>query len=120
MSPVENSCLNSKIATSRGRHQHSGYQILTTSKEGGILSPRPPASAKSRSPTVASVDCRNFGGGLVTPSPRRLKTPINVLVVAPDNMTAELLTNAFSRGRSNFAVTTLIGTSNTVSDKLPR
>jgi DNA-binding NarL/FixJ family response regulator len=35
-------------------------------------------------------------------------------------MTAELLTNAFSRGRSNFAVTTLIGTSNTVSDKLPR
>jgi DNA-binding NarL/FixJ family response regulator len=61
-----------------------------------------------------------FGGALVAPSARRLKTPINVLVVAPDNMTAELLTNAFTRGRSNFAVTTLIGASQTVSDKLPR
>ena len=56
----------------------------------------------------------------MAPSPRRLKTLINVLVVAPDNMTAELLTNAFSRGRSNFAVTTLIGASQAVSDKLPR
>ena len=56
----------------------------------------------------------------MAPSPRRLKTLINVLVVAPDNMTAELLTNAFSRGRSNFAVTTLIGASDTVSDKLAR
>lgn len=56
----------------------------------------------------------------MAPSPRRLKTPINVLVVAPDNITAELLTNAFSRGRSNFAVTTLIGASHAVSDKLPR
>jgi DNA-binding NarL/FixJ family response regulator len=56
----------------------------------------------------------------VAPSPRRLKTPINVLVVAPDNMTAELLTNAFTRGRSNFAVTTLIGASHSVSDKLLR
>jgi DNA-binding NarL/FixJ family response regulator len=56
----------------------------------------------------------------VAPSPRRLKTSINVLVVAPDNITAELLTNAFNRGRSNFVVTALIGASETVSDKLPR
>jgi DNA-binding NarL/FixJ family response regulator len=56
----------------------------------------------------------------VTVSPRRLKAPINVLVVAPDNMTAELLTNAFSRGRNNFAVTTLIGASHSVIDKLVR
>jgi DNA-binding NarL/FixJ family response regulator len=56
----------------------------------------------------------------MTPSSRRPKTPINVLVVAPDNMTAELLTNAFSRGRRNFAVTTLIGASQNVGDKLPR
>jgi DNA-binding NarL/FixJ family response regulator len=53
-------------------------------------------------------------------SPRRLRKPINVLVVAPDNMTAELLTSAFSRCRSNFAVTTLIGTSHSVGDQLPR
>jgi two-component system, NarL family, nitrate/nitrite response regulator NarL len=50
----------------------------------------------------------------VTSTPRRPKTAINVLVVAPDNMTAELLTNAFSRGRNNFAVTTLIGSSESV------
>jgi DNA-binding NarL/FixJ family response regulator len=56
----------------------------------------------------------------VAPSPRPTKTIINVLIVAQDNITAELLTNAFSHGRSNFAVTTLIGTSRTVSDKLPR
>jgi two-component system nitrate/nitrite response regulator NarL len=56
----------------------------------------------------------------VAPSPCRLKSPINVLVVAADNMTAELLTNAFSRGRSNFAVTTLIGASQNVSGELLR
>jgi two-component system nitrate/nitrite response regulator NarL len=54
----------------------------------------------------------------VTITPRRLKTFINVLVVAPDNMTAELLTNAFSRGRNNFAVNTLIGTSESVIGQL--
>ena len=53
-------------------------------------------------------------------SSRAAQDSINVLVVAPDNMTAELLTNAFTRGRSNFAVTTLIGASQAVSDKLPR
>ena len=56
----------------------------------------------------------------MTSSLNRSKSPINVLLVAPDNMTAELLTNAFSRGRSNFAVTTLIGDSHTVSDGLLR
>lgn len=51
----------------------------------------------------------------MTITPRRPnKTLISVLVVAPDNMTAELLTNAFSRGRNSFAVTTLIGTSENV------
>jgi len=54
----------------------------------------------------------------MTSPPRGRKTPINVLVVAADNMTAELLTNAFSRGRNNFAVTTLIGTSDGVIGQL--
>ncbi len=54
----------------------------------------------------------------MTSIPRRPKAAINVLVVAADNMTAELLTNAFSRGRNNFAVTTLIGTSDSVIDQL--
>jgi DNA-binding NarL/FixJ family response regulator len=51
-------------------------------------------------------------------APRRLKASINVLVVAPDNITAELLTNAFTRGRTNFTVKTLIGTSDDVIDRL--
>lgn len=54
----------------------------------------------------------------MTSAPRRPKTPINVLVVAPDNMTAELLTNAFSRGKTNFTVTTLTGTSDSVIGQL--
>lgn len=54
----------------------------------------------------------------MTSTQRRQKTPINVLVIAPDNMTAELLTNAFTRGRSNFAVNTLIGTSESVIGQL--
>ena len=54
----------------------------------------------------------------MTITPRRTKTLINVLVVAADNMTAELLTNAFSRGRNSFAVDTLIGSSESVIGQL--
>jgi len=49
---------------------------------------------------------------------RRPGTPIRVLLVAPDNMTGELLTDAFNRGRNDFALKTLVGSSHAVIGKL--
>jgi DNA-binding NarL/FixJ family response regulator len=49
---------------------------------------------------------------------RRAKGPIRVLIVTADNMTGELLTSAFSRGRKDFAVATLTGTSHQITREL--
>lgn len=48
----------------------------------------------------------------------RSKSPINVLIVTPDNMTGELLKTAFARGRKDFAVETLTGSSQKVIGQL--
>lgn len=52
-------------------------------------------------------------------SPRRRKRSIKVLVIAPDRMTAEVLTNACGRGAGNLAVTTLVGASHADINQLP-
>jgi DNA-binding NarL/FixJ family response regulator len=48
------------------------------------------------------------------PSVRRPKGPIQVLIVTADRMTGELLTNAFSHSRKDFAFATVMGTSQKV------
>ena len=59
-----------------------------------------------------------LGGSRVSRSLRRPKDPIRVLIVTGDNMTGELLTNAFAHGRKAFAVETLIGSSQKVIGNL--
>lgn len=49
---------------------------------------------------------------------RRATGPIRVLIVTADNMTGELLTSAFSRGRKDFAIATLTGTSHQITREL--
>lgn len=49
---------------------------------------------------------------------RRATGPIRVLIVTADNMTGELLTSAFSRGRKDFTVATLTGTSYQIAREL--
>ena len=49
---------------------------------------------------------------------RRRKDCISVLIVTADNMTGELLKNAFAHGRKDFVVETLTGTSQNVIDEL--
>jgi two-component system nitrate/nitrite response regulator NarL len=51
-------------------------------------------------------------------SPHGFRDPVRVLIVAADNMTAELLTSALSRVRTNFALTTVTGSSQEVIAKL--
>src|ERR1700686_5229006 len=46
------------------------------------------------------------------------KSPISVLIVTADNMTGELLKSAFARGRKDFAVETLTGSSQKVIGQL--
>jgi two-component system nitrate/nitrite response regulator NarL len=48
----------------------------------------------------------------------RPKAPIHVLIVTSDNMTGELLTGAFSRARKDFALATLVGSSQQVIAEL--
>jgi DNA-binding NarL/FixJ family response regulator len=48
----------------------------------------------------------------------RFKDPISVLVVTADNMTSELLKNAFAHGRKGFKVETLTGTSQKIIGEL--
>jgi DNA-binding NarL/FixJ family response regulator len=47
-----------------------------------------------------------------------LSDPIRVLIVTGDNMTGELLKNAFARGRKDFAVETSVGSSQKVIGNL--
>lgn len=54
----------------------------------------------------------------MSPSHAVPKTPISVLIVTRDNMTGELLKNAFARGRKDFAVQTLTGSSQKVIGQL--
>jgi two-component system, NarL family, response regulator DegU len=49
---------------------------------------------------------------------RRSKAPIHVLIVTADNMTGELLTSAFTRVRSSFEFTTVVGSSQDAIAKL--
>jgi DNA-binding NarL/FixJ family response regulator len=49
---------------------------------------------------------------------RRPKERISVLVVTADNMTSELLKNAFARGRKGFTVETLTGSSQKIIGEL--
>ena len=49
---------------------------------------------------------------------RRPKELISVLIVTADNMTSELLKNAFARGRKDFAVETTTGSSQKVISEL--
>jgi len=49
---------------------------------------------------------------------RGVQCSIRVLVVAGDNMTAELLTSAFYHGRKDFVPTTLVGSSHAIIGKL--
>jgi DNA-binding NarL/FixJ family response regulator len=49
---------------------------------------------------------------------RRPRGPIHVLIIASDNMTGELLSNAFRHGRRDFAFATLIGSSQQVIAEL--
>jgi DNA-binding NarL/FixJ family response regulator len=59
-----------------------------------------------------------FGGRRVSSSLYRAKSPISVLIVTPDNMTGELLRSAFARGRKDFEVETLTGSSQKVIGQL--
>ena len=52
-------------------------------------------------------------------SMRRQRDLISVLVVTADNMTNELLRNAFAHGRSGFAVETMTGSSQKIIGGLP-
>jgi DNA-binding NarL/FixJ family response regulator len=54
----------------------------------------------------------------VSQSVRRPKDRISVLVVTADNMTSELLKNAFAHGRRGFSVETLTGTSQKIIGEL--
>jgi DNA-binding NarL/FixJ family response regulator len=54
----------------------------------------------------------------VSQSLRRPKDRISVLVVTADNITSELLKNAFARGRKGFAVQTLTGSSQKIIGEL--
>lgn len=54
----------------------------------------------------------------MSPSLCRSKNSISVLIVTPDNMTGELLRSAFARGRKEFAVETLTGSSQKVIGQL--
>lgn len=54
----------------------------------------------------------------MSPSLDRPKDPIKVLVVTPDNMTGELLKNAFAHGRKDFIVETLTGSSQKIIGQL--
>lgn len=49
---------------------------------------------------------------------RRPKDRISVLVVTADNMTSELLRNAFAHGRKGFVVQTMTGSSQTIIGRL--
>jgi len=49
---------------------------------------------------------------------RQTKGQIRVLIVTADNMTAELLASAFSRGRKDFAVCASTGTSHRINKEL--
>jgi len=51
-------------------------------------------------------------------SPHRARTVLRVDILAPDNMTAELLTNLFSRGRNGFLIQTLTGTTQNILSRL--
>jgi DNA-binding NarL/FixJ family response regulator len=54
----------------------------------------------------------------VSQSLRRPKERISVLVVTADNMTSELLKNAFARGRKGFTIETLTGSSQKIIGEL--
>jgi DNA-binding NarL/FixJ family response regulator len=54
----------------------------------------------------------------MTKSTRRPKSQIRVLIVSPDNMTGELLSGAFRKRGSDFAVKTLVGTSQHIIERL--
>jgi len=54
----------------------------------------------------------------VSQSLRQPKDRISVLIVTADNMTSELLRNAFAHGRKGFAVQTLTGTSQEIIGEL--
>jgi DNA-binding NarL/FixJ family response regulator len=60
-----------------------------------------------------------FGGGCVSRSVSQPKDRISVLVVTADNMTSELLKNAFGHGRKGFKVETLTGSSQKIIGELP-
>jgi DNA-binding NarL/FixJ family response regulator len=59
-----------------------------------------------------------MGGSRVSQSLRQPKDRISVLIVTADNMTSELLRNAFAHGRKGFAVQTLTGTSQEIIGEL--
>jgi hypothetical protein len=54
----------------------------------------------------------------MSPSLRRPKEAINVLIVTPDNLTGEVLKNAVAHARKEFAVETLTGSSQKVIGEL--
>ena len=60
----------------------------------------------------------NIGGCCVSRSLSRSKDRISVLVVTADNMTSELLKNAFVHGRNGFTVETLTGSSQKIIGEL--
>jgi hypothetical protein len=61
---------------------------------------------------------QEFGGSRVSQPLRRPKDRISVLVVTADNMTSELLKNAFAHGREGFKVETLTGSSEKIIGEL--
>jgi len=74
-----------------------------------------------------SIPCRQCGYGAISAgdsaagvarNPTATKDRISVLVVTADNMTSELLKNAFANGRRGFTVETLTGSSQKIIGQL--
>jgi DNA-binding NarL/FixJ family response regulator len=101
---------NANAAVSRLRSPSSGSKVGGNTMSTQELIPL--SHPHNRTSSAHEVDA-TVKRGSAPPKDR-----ISVLVVTADNMTSELLKNAFAHGRKGFTVKTLTGTSQKIIDEL--